>query len=67
MRPPTPLSRPRISDSSAAIVSESDYFERDWERSYWGASHARLAEVEQVYNPGGLFAVRNGVGEGLSR
>jgi len=57
----------KVAPNPGSYVSESDYFEPDWMRSYWGANHARLAEVKRVYDPGGLFAVRNGVGSGSSR
>jgi hypothetical protein len=53
----------KVTPDAGSYVSESDFFERDWQRSYWGANHARLAEVKRAYDPGGLFAVRNGVGD----
>jgi FAD/FMN-containing dehydrogenase len=56
-----------VAPNPGSYVSESDFFEPDWQRSYWGANHARLAEVKRVYDPGGLFAVRNGVDGGSSR
>ena len=36
-------------------VSESNFFEPDFEQSYWGANHARLAEIKKKYDPDGLF------------
>jgi FAD/FMN-containing dehydrogenase len=50
-----------------AYVSESNYFERGWQQSYWGDNYARLAEIKKKYDPDGLFIVHNGVGsEGWS-
>jgi FAD/FMN-containing dehydrogenase len=46
----------------ASYVAESDYFERDWQRSFWGENHARLAAVKRRYDPAGLFFVHHGVG-----
>jgi FAD/FMN-containing dehydrogenase len=48
-------------------VSESNYFEKGWQQSYWGDNYARLAEIKNKYDPDGLFIVHNGVGsEGWS-
>ncbi len=45
-----------------AYVSESNFFEKGWQHSYWGSNHARLASVKRKYDPSGLFFVHNGVG-----
>jgi hypothetical protein len=51
-----------VAGSGGAYVSESNFFESDFEQSYWGANHARLAEIKKKYDPDGLFFVHNGVG-----
>jgi FAD/FMN-containing dehydrogenase len=51
-----------VAASSGAYVSESNFFESDFEHSYWGANHARLVEIKKKYDPDGLFFVHNGVG-----
>ena len=45
-----------------SYVSESDFFERDWQRSFWGPNYPRLAAVKKRYDPDGLFFVHHGVG-----
>ena len=45
-----------------SYVSESNYFEKGWQRSYWGSNYSRLAEIKNKYDPDGLFFVHNGVG-----
>ena len=45
-----------------AYVSESNYFEKDWQQAYWGSNYPRLAEIKKKYDPDGLFFVHNGVG-----
>ena len=45
-----------------SYVSESDFFERAWQQSFWGSNYPRLAAVKQHYDPSGLFFVRHGVG-----
>ncbi len=53
--------RALVSDPGA-YVSESNYFENEWQRAYWGSNYARLAEIKRAYDPEGLFFVHNGVG-----
>jgi len=48
--------------NGGAYVSESDFFQQDWQHAYWGSHYARLATVKKRYDPAGLFFVHNGVG-----
>jgi FAD/FMN-containing dehydrogenase len=57
----------KVAPNAGSYVSESDWFEADWQRSYWGSNHTRLMEVKRVYDPGGLFVVHNGAGDAVSR
>jgi FAD/FMN-containing dehydrogenase len=45
-----------------SYVSESDYFEADWQGAFWGANYARLRAVKDRHDPEGLFFVHHGVG-----
>src|SRR5262249_32201743 len=45
-----------------SYVSESSYFESDWQQSYWGANYHRLRTAKAKYDPDGLFFVHHGVG-----
>jgi FAD/FMN-containing dehydrogenase len=45
-----------------SYVSESDYFEADWQQAFWGANYERLLAVKTKYDPQGLFFVHHGVG-----
>ena len=47
---------------SGSYVSESNYFERDWQTSFWGSNYPRLRAVKKQYDPEGLFFVHHGVG-----
>ena len=51
-----------IVPNAGSYVSESDYFEKEWQKSYWGSNYSRLAEIKGKYDPDGLFVVHNGVG-----
>jgi FAD/FMN-containing dehydrogenase len=53
--------------NGGSYVSESNFFEPRWQRSYWGANYAKLARVKKTFDPDGLFFVHHGVGsEGWS-
>ena len=45
-----------------SYVSESDFFEKDWQQAFWGSNYARLRAVKDAYDPDGLFFVHHGVG-----
>lgn len=48
-----------------SYVSESDFFDRTWQQSFWGSNYARLLAVKDKYDPDGLFFVHHGVGSEL--
>ena len=52
----------RIVPNGGSYVSESDFFEENWQRSFWGDHYARLLAVKMKYDPTGLFFVHHGVG-----
>ena len=52
----------KVAPNAGSYVSESNYFERNWQQSFWGSNYARLATVKKKYDPAGLFFVRHGVG-----
>jgi FAD/FMN-containing dehydrogenase len=46
----------------ASYFNETDYFQADWQTAFWGDNYARLLQVKNRYDPGGLFLVHHGVG-----
>jgi len=52
----------QVAPGAGSYVSESNFFERDWQRSYWGSHYPRLRAVKDRYDPDGLFFVHHGVG-----
>jgi FAD/FMN-containing dehydrogenase len=51
----------------ASYLSETDYFQPDWQAAFWGEHYARLRQVKRRYDPDGLFFVHHSVGsEGWS-
>jgi FAD/FMN-containing dehydrogenase len=73
--PDLPLARRNTRDVAAAMgelrklvpnpgsyVSESNYFEADWQGAFWGTNYPRLRRVKDRVDPEGLFFVHHGVG-----
>ena len=51
-----------LTPKGGSYVSESNYFNRDWARSFWGDNYPRLLAAKRRYDPEGLFFVHHGVG-----
>jgi Berberine and berberine like len=47
---------------AGAYVSEDNFFDKNWQASFWGSNHGRLAAAKKKYDPAGLFFVHRGVG-----
>ena len=45
-----------------SYLAETSYFERDWQKSFWGSNYPRLRQIKDKYDPDGLFFVHHGVG-----
>lgn len=52
----------RATPGAGAYANEADYFEPDWQRTFWGENYPRLLEVKRRYDPENLFRVHHGVG-----
>lgn len=52
----------KAAPGAGSYLSEGDYFDPDWKRSYWGPNYERLASVKRRYDPDGLFFTHHGVG-----
>jgi hypothetical protein len=52
----------KIAPTAGSYVSESNFFNRNWQRDYWGGNYSRLQAIKAKYDPGGLFFVHHGVG-----
>jgi FAD/FMN-containing dehydrogenase len=48
--------------NAGGYVSESNFFERDWQQSFWGSNYPPLLAIKDRYDPEGLFFVHHGVG-----
>jgi FAD/FMN-containing dehydrogenase len=52
----------KVAPEGGSYVSESDFFEREWQEAFWGSNYARLLAIKRTYDPAGLFWVHHGVG-----
>ena len=52
----------KVAPGAGAYVSESDYFQANWQRAFWGRNYSKLTAVKRRYDPDGLFFVHHGVG-----
>jgi FAD/FMN-containing dehydrogenase len=52
----------KLVPEAGAYVSESDFFDTRWQRSFWGSNYPRLLAAKKAYDPEGLFFVHHGVG-----
>jgi len=51
-----------LAPAGGSYVSESNFFNKDWARSFWGSNYPRLLAAKRRYDPDGLFFVHHGVG-----
>jgi FAD/FMN-containing dehydrogenase len=52
----------KLVPNAGSYMSESNFFEQRWQRSFWGSNYPRLLAVKKEYDPVGLFFVHHGVG-----
>jgi FAD/FMN-containing dehydrogenase len=52
----------KLAPDAGSYISESNFFESGWQRSFWGTNYPRLQAVKARYDPDGLFFVHHGVG-----
>jgi FAD/FMN-containing dehydrogenase len=47
---------------AGSYVNETDYFEPDWQRTFWGENYERLLAIKRKYDPDGVFVCHHCVG-----
>ncbi|SEO33785.1 FAD/FMN-containing dehydrogenase [Luteibacter sp. UNC138MFCol5.1] len=52
----------RAAPRAGSYVSESDYFQPDWQDAFWGTNYARLLAIKRKHDPERVFVVHHGVG-----
>ena len=52
----------RLVPGGGCYVSEADYFERHWQRAYWGRNYPRLLRIKRDLDPANLLRGHHLVG-----
>ena len=52
----------KVAPDSGAYLTEASYFQKDWQRAFWGPNYSRLRGIKAKYDPEGLFFIHHGVG-----
>ena len=52
----------RATPGAGSYVNETDYFEPDWQRAFWGDNYPRLLAIKRKVDPGNLFTCHHCVG-----
>jgi FAD/FMN-containing dehydrogenase len=52
----------KVVPEPGSYLAETSYFERNWQKSFWGSNYPRLRQIKDKYDPDGLFFVHHGVG-----
>jgi FAD/FMN-containing dehydrogenase len=47
---------------AGSYVNETDYFQPDWQRAFWGGNYEKLLAIKRKYDPTGLFVCHHCVG-----
>jgi hypothetical protein len=47
---------------AGSYVNETDYFEPDWQKAFWGENYSRLYAIKRKWDGGGLFTCHHCVG-----
>ncbi len=50
-----------VAPAGGSYLSESNYFNADFARDYWGSNAPRLIAAKRRYDPENVFRVRNGI------
>jgi FAD/FMN-containing dehydrogenase len=51
-----------LAPGAGTYLNECDYFEPDWQSSFWGSNYPRLLDIKRRYDPMNIFRVHHGVG-----
>ena len=52
----------KLVPNAGSYVSESNFFQKNWQQSFWGNNYKKLAAIKKKYDAEGLFFVHHGVG-----
>ncbi|MED7788582.1 FAD-binding protein [Francisella sp. 19X1-34] len=51
-----------LAPNAGTYANEADYFQKDWQKVFWGDNYSRLLDIKNKYDPKGLFYCHHCVG-----
>ncbi|MDC0535918.1 FAD-dependent oxidoreductase, partial [Francisellaceae bacterium] len=51
-----------MAPNAGAYANEADYFQSNWQQTFWGDNYPKLLEIKDKYDPNGLFYCHHCVG-----
>lgn len=51
--------------NAGSYANEANYFQKNWQKDFWGSNYPRLLKIKQKYDPNGLFYCHHCVGSEL--
>ncbi len=51
-----------MAPDAGSYANEADYFQGNWQKTFWGENYQRLLEIKNKYDPNGLFYCHHCVG-----
>lgn len=51
-----------LAPNAGTYANEADYFQKDWQKVFWGDNYSRLLNIKNKYDPQGLFYCHHCVG-----
>jgi FAD/FMN-containing dehydrogenase len=55
----------QLAPEGGAYHNEASYFQKNWQKAFWGSNYDRLYKIKQKYDPLGLFYCHHCVGSEL--
>lgn len=52
----------KLAPNAGTYANEADYFQKDWQKVFWGDNYSRLLNIKNKYDPQGLFYCHHCVG-----
>ena len=51
-----------LAPNAGTYANEADYFQKDWQKVFWGDNYNQLLQIKNKYDPSGLFYCHHCVG-----
>ncbi len=52
----------KLTPDSGSYANEADYFEPNWQQSFWGPNYSKLLDIKRKYDPDNFFTCHHCIG-----